>query len=285
MNTFIHEITLTPRTDCEGYNAQVNEGTIDILSLLYEFKIATGRQIARFLEQREESKYLYLKLRRMWRAGLVDSFRVYTGVSFGIPVYYVLTKTGLEALASAERYSVSEVEQYPKFEALISLSSFRHEAAIVELASLEAKNHSEQLALSFRGEFRSITRDVRSQRDVEIFTPDFTARYSFGSDHRMVYTEFERTPKAKAVMLATLKRYLHHLNFEERERTIVRFLFQTPVMEDRFWKMVLRDESKLHTRLHIMTSNASLIFAHQQFLEPIYLSMDLSKRVKLIPFL
>ncbi len=263
----------------------MNESAIDILSLLYEFKIATGKQLTRFLEQRDDSKYLYLKLRRMWRAGLLDSFRVYTGASFGIPVYYVLTESGLEALASAKRYSISEVEQYPKLGSLISSSTFKHEAAIVELASLEAKNHSEQLAISFQGEFRSAARDVRSFRDIEIFTPDFTARYSFGTDHRTVYTEFERTPKSKDVMLAKLKRYVHHLDFEEREQTIVRFLFQTPVMEHRFWKIVLKDDPKLYTRLRVMTSNASLISAHQQFLEPIYMSMDLSKRVKLIPFL
>ncbi len=298
MNTFIQEIILNPRNDVEGYNVQANESAIEILSLVYEFKIATGRQLARFLEQREESKYLYLKLRRMWRAGFLDSFRVYTGSRFGMPVYYLLTQKGLDALASAKRYEERDIDEYPNLKTLISPSCFKHEAAIVELASLEAKNHSEQISISFRGELSSISRDFRSAKDIEIFTPDFTARYSFKSDHRTIYTEFERTPKSKEVMLAKLERYVRYLDFEERQRSILRFIFETPAMERSFWLTIIKSDPNLLTRLHIVTSSVPLLSAHEHFLEPVYVSgdsvqikkenrpsADLSRRVKLISFL
>ncbi len=71
------EVTLTSRTKNPSYRLQINQGAFDILSIIFEFKLGTGWHISRFLAQKDKSKYLYFKLRRLWESELLESFKVY----------------------------------------------------------------------------------------------------------------------------------------------------------------------------------------------------------------
>lgn len=292
------EVTLTPRADTDAYNLQLNDAAFDILALIFEFKVVTAWQIARFLGQKDESKYLYLKLRRMWQSGFLESFKIYTGSRAGMPVYYMLSKKALKLLAEQGRYSLFLIKNYPKPKTLFSWDVFRHELQVVELASQEVKNSSTSFTVSFKGELSSQVHDGRSDKSVEVFTPDYTVFYRMGELDKRIYTEFERTTKSIGAMGRKLDRYLFHLDQKDREHTTLRFIFQTSNMEYAFWRNVFLGQSPFLQKLRVLTTNLNLLESHERFLEPIYaseqtakltkqssLGVDLSTRIKLFSFL
>lgn len=292
------EVTLTPRATTDSYNLQLNQAAFDILALIFEFKVVTAWQIARFLTGKDQSKYLYLKLRRMWQAGLLESFKVYAGSRAGMPVYYVLSKSGLKTLAQRGRYGPEAIKSYPQPKTLFSLNIFRHEAQIVELASQEVKNGSSSFKISFVGELGSMARDMRSDKSVEVFTPDYTAFYGIGDTKQRIYTEFERTNKSVMAMHRKLDRYVRHLDPDVRTRTTLRFIFQNPHMEQTFWRNAFIGQAGFLQKLRVLTTNLTLLPSHERFLEPVYsseqtakltkqgsLDVDLSQRIKLFSFL
>jgi hypothetical protein len=292
------EVTLTPRTDTDAYRLQVNEAAFDILNLIFEFKVATAWQIARFLGQKEESKYLYLKLRRMWQAGFLESFKIYTGSRAGMPVYYMLSKKALKLLAEQGKYPIFLIKNYPKPKMLFSWGIFRHELQVVELASQEVKNGSTSFSISFKGELSSQIHDARSEKSIEVFTPDYTVFYRMGELDKRIYTEFERTNKSIEAMGRKIERYLFHLDQKAREHTTLRFIFQNSNMEYAFWRNAFLGQAPFLQKLRVLTTNLNLLESHERFLEPIYaseqtakltkkssLDVDLSTRIKLFSFL
>lgn len=292
------EVTLTPRATTDSYNLQLNQAAFDILGLIFEFKVVTAWQITRFLTGKDQSKYLYLKLRRMWQAGLLESFKVYAGSRAGMPVYYVLSKSGLKALAQQGRYGPETIKSYPQPRTLFSLNIFRHEAQIVELASQEVKNGSASFKISFVGELGSMARDMRSDKSIEVFTPDYTAFYGIGDTKQCIYTEFERTNKSVMAMHRKLDHYVRHLDPGARTRTTLRFIFQNPHMEHAFWRNAFIGQAGFLQKLRVLTTNLQLLPSHERFLEPVYssertakltklgsLDVDLSQRIKLFSFL
>lgn len=292
------EVTLTPRANTESYNLRLNQAALDALSLIFEFKVVTAWQMARFLTQKDESKYIYLKLRRMWQAGLLESFKIYAGSRAGMPVYYMLSKRGLKALSEQGRYDLDIIRTYPQPKTLFSLNIFRHEAQIAELASQEVKNGSDNFEISFKGEASSLAREARSDKSIEVFTPDYTAFYRVGELEERIYTEFERTNKSTIAMGRKLERYHSYLDPNTRGHTTLRFIFQTPQMEQSFWLNLLLQRSQMMQKVRLLTTNLMLLESHEQFLEPIYTSeqtvkltkersigVDLSTRTKLFSFL
>lgn len=292
------EVTLTPRVNTDAYNLQLNEAAFDILNLIFEFKVATAWQIARFLGQKEESKYLYLKLRRMWQAGFLESFKIYTGSRAGMPVYYMLSKKALKLLVEQGKYSPFLISNYPKPKTLFSWNIVRHELQVVELASQEVKNGSTNFTIAFKGELSSQIHDVRSDKNVEIFTPDYTVFYRMGELEKRIYTEFERTSKSIEAMGRKIERYLFHLDQKDRDHTTLRFIFQNPNMEQAFWRNAFLGQSNFLQKLRVLTTNLNLLESHGRFLEPVYVSeqtarltkqgavhVDLSERIKLFSFL
>ena len=292
------EVTLTKRTSADVCNVNVNQGTLAVLSLVFEFKILTAWQLARFLDQRDESKSLYLKLRNMWKAQLLESFKAHSGDRPGMPVYYMLSKKGIVILAEQGVYDKQHLSNYPEATTLLSSGLFKHEAYVVELASMEAKHTSEKISITFKGELASASHDQRSDKNIEVFTPDYTATYSISGQSRPVYTEFERTPKSKDAMNRKLERYLRYLSREQRMGSTLRFIFQTPSMEQSFWLNIFENNPSVLQRLNLVTTNVSLLQSYEQFFEAVYssertikltkpgrLAVDLSTRSKLFPFL
>lgn len=289
------EIALTPRKDAKPYALDINKNTLDILFLVFEFKIAAMPHIARFLHQPEQSKYLYLKLRRMWQAGLLESLQVSVGSrQRGMPVYYMLSKDGLAVLGERLHLSSVHLKNYPTVASFIASGLFKHEAEIVELASLEAKNHSKNLAISFVGEAASLTREVRSDKRIEVLTPDYVVTYEINGAVHRIYTEYERTNKSPAGMLKKIDRYVRHLNPEDAERTTLRIIFENDNMEASFWLNILLNKPRLLRGLRTVTTNTAYMQISEQFLEPIYatedvvnlkrdgrVTSDLSERVRL----
>jgi len=292
------DVSLTPRKDAKTYNVQINQSTLEILSLIFEFKIATVWQISRFLHQQDRLKYDYLKLRRLWQAGFLESFMIFTGSRAGMPVYYMLSKQGLTALNEYGHYDQTRLENYPEAKKLLSWNLFRHEAEVVELASLEAKNKTEKLKIIFKGETDSLAREFRSDKNIEVLTPDYTVIYTAFNVTERVYSEYERTSKSLGAMIRKIERYLQFLNPDENVHTTLRFIFQTPQMEQSFWLRLLMNKASFLQKLRIFTTNLTLLESFEQFLEPIYVSeqtvklekqgrliADLSKRIKLFSFL
>jgi len=292
------EVTLTPRTKDPSYRLQINQGAFDILSIIFEFKLATGWHISRFLAQKNKSKYLYFKLRRLWESELLESFKVYAGSITGMPLYYMLSKKGLTILAEQGKYDKTLIKNYPKAKTLLSWGLFKHEAQVIELASLEAMNISKSLSIMFKGEMNSGGYDFRSDKSIEVFTPDYTATYTFDDEVVSVYTEFERTNKSKDALLRKIERYVQYLNREHREESILRFIFQTPRMEESFWLRLLSDKAYFLNTVKVVTTNLLCLDKPTQFLEPIYasertlrltqngrLSVNITTRIKLFPYL
>ncbi len=292
------DVKLNPRTEIDSYNLKINHSTLEILSLVFEFKVATSWHISRFLTQKDQSKYIYTKLRRMWKAGLLESFKVYSGSLAGIPVFYMISKTGLKILAEEGLYGAEELHAYPQAKTLLSWGLFKHEAQVVELASLEAKNKSKSFNITFKGEVSSGNRDFLSNKYIEVLTPDYTALYQISSVTQSVYSEFERTLKSKEAILRKIERYVQYLTPEARANKTLRFIFQTPQMEQLFWMNVLSNKPELLQKLKVLSTNLTLLHDYKQFLEPIYLSeqtvkllkdgrlkIDTSERIKLFAFL
>lgn len=262
--------TITERVNVEPYNVQMNEASLDILKLIFEFKIATAKHVTRFLKRRDMVKYVYLKLHRMWQAGFLESFKVYTGSLAGIPVYYMLSKSGLKALADHAHYDKLQLKNYPPIKVLLSSGSFKHEAQVVELASLEALNKSGNLNITFKGEVASQTREHRSDKNIEVLTPDYTVSYIVGNETERVFTEFERTNKTNRAMLRKIERYIRFFTIEECKHTALRIIFQTPGMEASFWLNILLDKHQFLNHMRILTTHVSLLTSPTQFLEPVY---------------
>jgi hypothetical protein len=274
------DVTLNPRTEADGYNLKVNESTLQILALIFEFKVATTWHISRFLTQKDQSKYVYTKLRRMWKAGLLESFKVYSGSLAGIPVFYMLSKTGLKELADQGRYGLADLKAYPKAKTLLSWGLFKHEAQAVELASLEIKNNSNNLKITCQGEISSQVHQLLSNKNIEVLTPDYIIVYHLGQTEHLIYTEFERTQKSNDASLRKVERYIRCLDFEQRQRITLRLIFQTPSMEQSFWVNILSNQPTFLQNLRIVTTNLTLLHNYNHYLEPIYISEPSVRLIK-----
>jgi len=290
-------LTLTPRTEADTYAPDINEATITILSLIFEFKLASAVHIARFLGEPAVSRYLYTKQRRLWQGGLLESLDLHAGTRLGMPRYYMLGKEGLKTLAQHFHWDKLHLKTYPTVASLISSGLFPHEAGIVELASLEAQNASPTLKITFTGEMNSLAREVRSDKRIEVLTPDYTVGYTINDTKETVYTEFERTNKANALMLRKIERYINHFGPGEEKNKTLRIIFENERMERSFWFTMLLDKPQLLQGLRLVTTNLSLIGSPEQFLKPIYSTersvdlkrdgrvfADLTERVKLFDF-
>ena len=298
MNLNIPGVKLTPRPVGASYPLKLNQSTLDILSLVFEFKLAAAWHVSRFLTQANQNKYVYLKLRRMWQAGYLESFKVHSESLLGFPVYYMLSKRGLRILAEQGQYTQSQLSGYPSPKTLFSPHLFKHESQVVELASLEAQNKTKDLSLSFKGELSSQGQNILSDKTVEALTPDYTVTYISGQKEHKVFTEFERTAKSKIVQTRKIERYLNFLSFEQRQIVTLRLIFQTQGMEQSFWLNALTNLSRLSS-LRVVTTNIPLLQTPDKFLKPIYsseqtvkmgrfdgrLSVDVSKRIRLFEFL
>ncbi len=291
-------ITITPRTTSNAYNVRLNQTTFDILSFLFEFKLLGVRELTRVLQPKRNTKYIYRKLGQMKSAGLIETHQMPRATSFGTPVYYMLEKRGLKLLEEHGKYSRFEIAKYPKTTALLRLDTFAHDIQVGELASLEAINATESLHISMKGEAASLAYDWRSDSNIEVFTPDYTALYEKDGNCITIYTEFERTPKSKQALFRKIKRYLLHLESEARKNCILRFIFQTPAMERNFWLTMVIEGSQYVQSLSLATTNMTLLSDHAQFMSPIYSTDDsmrlvrrgrveavLSRRVKLLPWI
>jgi hypothetical protein len=267
-------LILTPRSDKDVYSPDLNEATLTILSLIFEFKLATAIHITRFLGQKEVNRYLYTKLRRLWQGGILESLQLYHGTRLGMPLYYMLSKEGFNIVAKHHHYDKTYLKTYPSPASFISSGLFQHEAEIVELASLEALAVSDNVKITFIGEVGSLIREARSDKRVEVLTPDYTMFYTTNGVTETVYTEFERSNKSIGVMMRKIERYDRNLEPGEREHTNLRLIFDNERMERSFWLHILLDKPHLARNLRIVTTNLALVQATEQFLEVIYATED-----------
>ncbi len=298
MNFNNPNVKLTPRPQGQSYHLHINQSALEVLGLIFEFKLATGWHISRFLTQKDYVQYVYLKLRRMWQAGYLESFKISSESANGIPVYYILSRSGLKVLAEHGLYSESQLSNYPKAKTLFSPHLFKHESAVVELASLEAQNKTKDLDIKFKGELSSQGQNILSDKTVESLTPDYTVYYTHQGQSHCVYSELERTSKSKTAQIKKIERYLDFLSFEQRQAITLRLIFQTAGMEQSFWLNALTNLPRLHN-IRVVTTNIALLHTPDKFLKPIYsseqtvklgrfggrLTVDTSGRVKLFEFL
>jgi hypothetical protein len=273
------EVELTSRDGIKPYRLGINQSTLDILTLILEFKLATNWHISRFLTGDDHSKYLYTKLRRIWQAGLLESFKIFVGKRSGMRVYYMLSKAGLKLLLEHGLIEPNQIKTYPKAKTLLDWGLFRHESQIVELASSEALNQSDKLKITFKGEDSSLAFDFRSDKQIQALTPDYTALYTIGGKKHLIYTEFERTRKSHEAMLKKIQRDWNFIPAEERQKVIIRIIFQTPGMEEAFWLNIFLNKPSL-LGLKIITTNITLIKEHKDFLQAIYATQDTVKLTK-----
>lgn len=267
-------LILTPRSDKDVYAPDLNEATLNILSLIFEFKLATAIHIARFLGQKDVNRYLYTKLRRLWQGGLLESLQLYQGTRLGMPLYYMLSKEGLSIVAKHHHYDKAYLKTYPSPNALIASGLFQHEAEIVELASLESLASTGKIKITFVGEVGSLIREARSDKRIEVLTPDYTVFYTTEGIAETVYTEFERSNKSIGAMMRKIERYDRNLEPNEREHTTLRLIFENERMERSFWLHLLLERSHLARNLRIVTTNLALLQTTEQFLEEIYATED-----------
>ena len=279
------EFTVSPRPEGESYNVQMNQSLLDILAFIFEFKISAAWHIARFISQEDQSKYLQLKLRRMWQAGLLESLQIYAGTRLGMPIYYMLSKQGLKTLAEQAHYDKIRLKSYPTPTSFISSGLFKHDAQIVELASLEAMNRSDKLQITFTGETGSMTREDRSDKNIEVLTPDYVVDYVINGVTERVYSEFERTNKSASAMIRKIERYRRYFWPGEEKQKTLRLVFQTQNMEEAFWLNILINKPSLLQRLRVVTTNVPLLKKPEQFLAPVYAmenSIDLKREGRLV---
>jgi len=280
--------TLSPRTELSQYHLLFNDSTIKILKLLYEFKLATGWQLCRFMLQQDKNSYIYKKVNLMWQTGLLDSFKVYVHAGrFGNPLYYTLSKQGLDALHEFAHYEPGWLKGYPKPAEMLSLPNFPHEARIVELASQESINQpkDKRFTIDFFGEMMSKGRDYINDKIVEAFSPDYTVIYTFtksGQEIRL-HTEYERTRKSYRAILDKLNRYHNYFSYpnnkDDKKEFVIRFIFQTPGMERGFWlNLILNAPSR--SSMKIITTNLALITGSKDFTQTIYANYQAINLVK-----
>ena len=270
-------LILTPRSDKDVYAPDLNEATLTILSLIFEFKLATAIHIARFLGQKDVNRYLYTKLRRLWQGGLLESLQLYQGTRLGMPLYYMLSKEGLNIVAKHHHYDKAFLKTYPSPTTLISSGLFHHEAEIVELASLESLATSDMVKITFVGEVGSLIREARSDKRIEVLTPDYTVFYTTNNVTETIYTEFERSNKSIGAMMRKIERYDRNLEPSEREHTTLRLIFDNERMERSFWLHLLLERSHLAQNLRIVTTNLALVQTTEQFLKAVYATEDAIK--------
>lgn len=273
------EVKLTPRTKAKAYNAKLNSATLEMLALIFEFRLASTWQITRFLKQTDQNRHIYAKLRRMWQSGLLESFKIFSTSTVGVSLYYVLSKEGLNVLKYYGRYESSWLKTYPKTKNLLSPILFRHEAQIVEMASLESLNRSKNLSISFKGEVSSKFLDYRDDKHIEVLTPDYIVIYKTENFEQSIYTEFERTWKSKAAGLTKIQRYLDFIPQQDRQKYILRLIFQTPNLEKSFWLNIFTNRPSL-LKLKIITTNVDLISKPKDFLQQIYATETTVKLTK-----
>lgn len=281
---FGHKVELTPRTELSSYHLLINQSTLKILGLLFEFKMATGWQLCRFMLGQDKNSYIYKKLNLMWQTGLLDSFKVYTHAGrFGNPLYYMLTKQGLMALRDYAYLEPESLNKYPRtLKDLLSSGSFAHESQIVELASLESMNQSKDkgLSLTFQGELNSKGKDFINDKPIEAFSPDYTVIYTQGGKKHSIYTEYERTRKSHEAMLKKIYRYYYFFLYpNDRKEYTLRIIFQTPGMEQGFWLNLFLNKPS-YLQMNIMTTNLSLINSHKGFPGAIYANQETVKLTK-----
>ena len=281
---FGHKVELTPRTKVSSYHLLINQSTLKILGLLFEFKMATGWQLCRFMLGQNKNSYIYKKLNLMWQTGYLDSFKVYTHAGrFGNPLYYMLTKQGLIALRDYAYLEPDTLKKYPRtLSELLSSGSFPHESQIVELASLESMNQSKDkgLSLTFQGELSSKGKDYINDKPIEAFSPDYTVIYGKDGKKHTIYTEYERTRKSHEAMLKKLYRYYYFFLYpNDRIQYTLRIIFQTPGMEEGFWLNLLLNKPS-YLQMNIMTTNLTKLASHKDFLEAIYATKDTVKLTK-----
>lgn len=297
MNLNTLDVKLTPRKGIDSYNLEVNDSTLKILALILEFKLATSRHLSRFMSKKDQDKYFYLKLRRMWRSGLMESFKVYSDSRSGVPVFYILSKKGLKLLSEYGLQELHSLKTYPEATTLLDWGLFKHEAQIVELASLESLNKATNLDISFKGEISSRSLDYMSNKHIEVLTPDYTVVYKTAGVEHNIYTEFERTRKSNEAVLNKIQRYFNFLSPEDRQKHVLRLVFQKADMEQAFWLNIFTHRPTL-LRLNIVTTYLSLIAGYRDFLQPVYasestvrlnkagqLKAEVSNRIKLFNFL
>lgn len=292
------EVTLRPRKETTAYKVQMNQNLLDILSLIFEFKIATAWHIARFISGKDQSKYLHLKLRRMWQAGYLESLEIYAGTRLGMPIYYMLSRQGLNMLRDYAHYNKLKLKNYPAPISFLSSGLFRHDAQIVELASLESMNKTEILHISFKGEMNSIIREDRNDKNIEILTPDYTVTYTRDDIQKIVYTEFERTNKSIGAMMRKVDRYALYFDIAKDANKTLRLIFQNENMEKAFWLNILLNKPSLLQYLRVVTTHVPLLKLPAQFIRPVYTEestirlkregrviVEIEERVKLFDFL
>jgi hypothetical protein len=274
------DVKLTPRTGEKQYKVEANAGTLKILNLILEFKLATACHISRFVSARDQSKYLYLKLRRMWQAGYLESFKVFSASIGGYALYYMLSKQGLKLLAKHGQCDTLRLENYPTAQTLMDWGLFKHEDQIVNLASLESKNQSTALNLSFSGESGSRSTDYKGGKTIEALSPDYIVVYKTAQRQQKVYTEFERTRKSNEALFDKIQRYFDYLSQKDFQTAILRLIFQTPAMELNFWLNIYKYHQARLLRLKILTTNLEFINGNENFLAPIYVSEDTVELVR-----
>ncbi len=263
-------LVITPRSEKDAYRPDLNPATLNILSHIFEFKIAAAIHLARFSGEKEVGRYLYTKLRRLWQAGLLESLQLYQGTRLGMPLYYMLSRDGLRVIGEHRHYDRSQLKTYQSPATLISSSLFTHEAEIVELASLEALAGTPKLTISFVGEMGAQKHDVLSDRRVEVLTPDYVAIYRVKEIQQVVYTEFERTNKSTSALVRKIERYIGHFSYEVRQHIILRLIFDNERLELSFWLHIVLEKPRLALNIHIITTNLTLTQTTEQFREPIY---------------
>lgn len=297
MNSDNLDISLTPRTG-PRYNLRLNLSSLEILALVFEFKVVGSWHITRFLIQKDRSRYIYTKLRRMWQAGFLESFKLFTGSLAGIPLYYTLSRSGLKILGQHNLFSPTELSKYPSPKQLFSSGLFEHEKEVVELASKEAKNQTKDLGIKFKGEIASQGTDFMDDKVIEALTPDYTVFYNFNGVTEIVYSEVERTQKGKLAILRKVERYKNFLSLQQLNNRTLRLIFQTPAMEQSFWLNIYTERPGLLNTLRIATTNTTLLKDHHKFVEEVYsthktiklskpvrLVVDTSRRIRLFEFL
>lgn len=289
---------LVQRCETPKKGKPLSDRYLEILSYIFEFKLATACHLSRFVRHMEYDEHLAAALSVMWRGG----YLVRTMAQAGNPVrrhaFYLLARDGLAELRDAGLHPMEHLERYPRAEPFLASANLRHEVAITELSSMESLIAEPGLSLDFSGELSSLGHERKSGYAVEVFTPDYVVRYAAGNKEYPVYTEYERTRKSPEVLVKKMEHYAYRLQRDERGAAVVRCIFETADMEGVFWSALLARMPQLLGQLRVMTTNLGLIEESRDFLMPIYASgtnvrlgddrrahIDPAARAKLFPFL
>lgn len=259
----------------------ITENDIRILRYVFEFGLATGTHISRFLKATEDDNYLRRRLRDLWHHGYLESFKVYAGSISGMPVYYILGKEGASFLLEEGIYPYQDIKGSGYTRKLLSMGGFRHESRIIDLASWEAMNVKDDLEIKFKGE-KGVSKFERiAEKVVEILTPDYGTVYiKPGNLPIEILTEYERSYKSNRVKVEKVKRYLDYKrNYKDFDPTI-RFIFLNEGIELSFWDAVMKNYPNAFGTLRFLSTNLSHIKDNSSFTAPIYLELSNIKLAK-----